>query len=97
MLAVCWSRTMTCMTYRASDETSRRVIDVATGILIGLRGCSDREAFDELVQVVHQTGIGIGRLAAGLVALASGSATAEHAEAFAAWGELVRRPLPATT
>jgi hypothetical protein len=85
---------MTFMSYR--DNTSRRVIDVATGILIGLRGCSDREAFDELVQVVHQTGIGIGRLAAGLVGLASGSATAEHAEAFAIWGELVRRPLAAT-
>jgi len=84
------------MSYRVGDDTSRRVIDVATGILVGLRGCSDREAFDELVQVVHQTGIGIGRLAAGLVALASGSATAEHAEAFAIWGELVRRPLAAT-
>jgi hypothetical protein len=85
------------MTYRASDETSRRVIDVATGILIGLRGCSDHEAFEELVRVVHETGIGIGRLAAGLVALASGSSTAEHAEAFAAWGELLRRPLAATS
>jgi hypothetical protein len=67
------------------------VIDVAIGILVGLRGCSDREAFDELVRVVHQTGIGIGRLASGLVEVASGSATAEHAEAFAAWGELLRR------
>jgi hypothetical protein len=79
------------MSYRVGDESSRRVIDVATGILVGLRGCSDREAFDELVRVVHQTGVGIGRLAAGLVALASGSATAEHAEAFTAWGDLVQR------
>jgi hypothetical protein len=79
------------MSYRAADDTSRRVIDVAIGILVGLRGCSDHEAFDELVRVVHQTGIGIGRLAAGLVALASGSATAEHAEVFAVWGELLRR------
>jgi hypothetical protein len=79
------------MGYRVGDESSRRVIDVATGILVGLRGCSDREAFDELVRVVHQTGVGIGRLAAGLVALASGSATAEHAEAFTAWGDLVQR------
>jgi hypothetical protein len=75
----------------AMDNTSRRVIDVATGILVGLRGCSDHEAFDELVRVVHETGVGIGRLASGLVALASGTATAEHAEAFAVWGELVRR------
>ncbi|OBF25666.1 histidine kinase [Mycobacterium sp. ACS1612] len=76
---------------RIGDDTSRRVIDVATGILVGLRGCSDHEAFDELVRVVHETGVGIGRLASGLVALAGGTATAEHAEAFAVWGELVRR------
>jgi ANTAR domain len=86
---------MASMSYRATDETSRRVIDVATGILIGLRGCSDQEAFDELVRVVHQTGLGIGRLAAGLLALASGSATAEHVEAFAVWGELFERAVPA--
>jgi hypothetical protein len=79
------------MSYRVGDESSRRMIDVATGILVGLRGYSDREAFDELVRVVHQTGVGIGRLADGLVALASGSASAQHAEAFTAWGELVQR------
>jgi len=89
------------MSNRVRVDSSRRVIDVATGILIGLRGCSDHEAFDELVRVVHQTGVGIGRLAAGLVALASGSSSAEHAEAFAVWGELLRRdrlvPLAATS
>jgi hypothetical protein len=79
------------MSYRVGDESSRRVIDVAIGILVGLRGCSDGEAFDELVRVVHQTGVGIGRLAAGLVELASGSASAEHAEAFTAWGELIQQ------
>jgi hypothetical protein len=85
------SITMACMSYRASEDTSRRVIDVAIGILIGLRGCSEREAFDELVRVVNQTGVGIGTLAAGLVALAAGSSSAEHAEAFSAWGDLIRR------
>lgn len=79
------------MSYRVAQDTSRRVIDVAVGILVGLRGCSDREAFDELVRIVHQTGIGIGRLAAGLVAVASGSSSAEHAEAFAVWGDLIER------
>jgi ANTAR domain len=73
------------------DATPRKVIDVAIGILVGLRGCSQREAFDELVRVVHQTGIGIGSIAAGLVGLASGSSTADHAEAFNAWGELIRQ------
>ena len=78
------------MSYRVGDESSRRVIDVGIGILIGLRGCSDQEAFDELVRVVHQTGVGIGRLAAGLVGLASGSSSADHAEAFTIWGDLIR-------
>ena len=79
------------MSYYVGAESSRRVIDLATGILVALRGCTDREAFEELVSVVHQTGIGIGRLAAGLVAVASGSSSAEHAEAFTVWGELIER------
>jgi hypothetical protein len=80
------------MTYRSSrtDDTSRRVIDTAIGVLVGLRGCSPDDAFAELVQVVHQTRIGIGSVATGLVALASGAAVADHAEAFNAWGDLVR-------
>ena len=84
-------RTMAVMSYRVAEDTSRRVIDVATGILVGLRGYSVHEAFDELVLVVQQTGVGIGRLATGLVALASGSSSAEHAEAFTVWGELLQR------
>ena len=74
-----------------AEDTSRRVIDVAIGVLVGLRGCSQREAFDELVRVVNKTGIGIGSLASGLVALASGASSAGHAEAFTAWGELISR------
>lgn len=83
-----------------AEETSRRVIDVAIGVLVGLRGCSQREAFDELVRVVNQTGIGIGSLASGLVALSSGASSAGHGEAFAAWGEVISRgrlvPVPVT-
>jgi hypothetical protein len=82
---------MASMSDRAGQGTSRRVIDVAVGILVGLRGCSEREAFEELVRVVHQTGIGIGSLASGLVALASGSSSAGHAEAFTVWDEVIRR------
>ncbi|MEH3143046.1 MAG: ANTAR domain-containing protein [Mycobacterium kyogaense] len=69
-----------------SDDTSRQVIDIAVGILIGVRGYSRREAFDELVRVVRETGTGLGSAAAGLVAVATGSSTAEQ---FAAWGDVV--------
>jgi len=83
------------MSYRDSrrDDTSRKVIDLAIGILVGLRGCSPDEAFAELVRVVHRTGIGIGSLTGALVDLANGSSgsSAEHIEVFNAWGELIRR------
>jgi len=77
------------MSVVGKQNGSRRVIDIATGILIGLKGCTAQEAFDELVTVVKETGIGIGTISSGLVALADGSASSAHAEAFAAWGHLV--------
>jgi ANTAR domain len=83
------------MSYTVShgNDTSRKVIDLAIGILVGLRGCSPDDAFAELVRVVHRTGIGVASLAGALVALASGNSesSAEHIEAFNAWGELVGR------
>jgi hypothetical protein len=72
------------------NDTSRKVIDTAIGVLVGLRGCSPAEAFTELVQVTRQTGIGIGSLARGLVAVASGTSSADNVEAFNVWGELIR-------
>lgn len=77
------------MSVSGHDDTSRQVIDIAVGILIGLRGCARAEAFDELVRMVHQTGIGLSAIASGLIAVASGSSSADHAEAFSAWGELI--------
>jgi AmiR/NasT family two-component response regulator len=74
-----------------SDPTSRKAIDVAVGILVGLRGYSEREAFDELARVVRETGIGLSSTATALVALATGSSTPDHAEAFTAWGALLGR------
>jgi ANTAR domain len=63
------------MTYtqRQPAQPSRQIIDVAVGVLIGLRGCSQRGAFDELVDAVHTSGVGLGAAAQALVALASGT------------------------
>ncbi len=83
--------------FRTTD-TSRKVIDTAIGVLVGLRGCSPDDAFAELVRVVRETGIGIGSIAAGLVAVASGTSSAQNAEAFNVWSELIRserRAVPA--
>jgi hypothetical protein len=71
---------------------SRHVIDLALGILMGLRGCSQKEAFDELVAAVHDTGIGPGTLARALVDLVedSGAPPVPHRyDASQRWGYLL--------
>jgi hypothetical protein len=74
-----------------AGDASRRTVDVAVGILIGLRGYTERDAFDELVGVVNRTGLGIFSVAASLTAIAAGSSSPDDSEAFNAWGELIRR------
>jgi len=58
------------------DTSSRVVIDVAIGVLIGLRHCSERQAFNELATAVRETGVGLGSISRVLVARASGAAEA---------------------
>jgi hypothetical protein len=79
-------------------DTSRRVIDIALGVLIGLRGYSEREAFDELVEAVRSTGVGIGSLAAALVALVGGrtETTPYQVQALDFWGEALANRAIAT-
>lgn len=78
------------MSYRRVD-TSRRVIDLAIGVLVGLRGCSEREAFAELVAVVQHTGVGLVSIARALVAIAgpSSDSVPHQAAAFDAWADLL--------
>ena len=84
------------MSRTRTADASRRDLDVAVGILIGLRGCAEREAFDELVAVATRTGLGLFNVARSLSALAGGSSSADDSEAFNAWGELIRRARAAT-
>jgi hypothetical protein len=76
---------------RTPDIGSRKVIDVAIGVLVGLRGCIPDEAFDDLADAVHDTGIGLGTLASALVKLASGTTEPfPHRNVVARrWGTLV--------
>jgi hypothetical protein len=69
---------------------SRTVIDVAVGILVGVRGCSQHDAFSEIAQKVHQSGVPLSRVAAALVAMASPSdrLSREDAARQHLWGEL---------
>jgi hypothetical protein len=76
---------------RREDLTSRRVIDIAIGILMGLRGCSEKDAFEDLANAVRETGIGLGGLAGALVDLVANSEGAfpHRDEAIHMWGHLV--------
>ncbi len=87
--------------YRQSPELSRKELDWAIGALMGLRGCSEREAFQEIADAAHQTGIGLGAHARALLTLVRrGSEETQSAKALSYWRPLVvqsssHRPLPA--
>jgi ANTAR domain len=87
--------------YRQSPELSRKELDWAIGALMGLRGCSEHEAFQEIADAAHQTGIGLGGHARALLALVRrGSEETLSAEALRYWRPLIpqsssQRPLTA--
>ncbi|MBO0680828.1 ANTAR domain-containing protein [Mycolicibacterium sp. S2-37] len=73
----------------SGDRSSRRDIDLAIGALIGIRRCSEREAFDAIVDAVHATGIGLGEVSHALVALVSGATEATDSPAIRHWCAVV--------
>jgi len=75
----------------ADAVESCHVVDVATGVLIGLRGCSEQEAIDELIDVIRETHIPPGDLAQSLVELVGGKrSSSPHRDQVAQrWGHLL--------
>jgi hypothetical protein len=80
-----------------ADQGSRRIIDVAVGVLVALRGCTEDEAFEDLAHAVHETGVGPGSIARALVELAMGASSDTsdcHRQALGVWGPLLERRMP---
>jgi hypothetical protein len=79
---------------RHPEFASRSVIDVAVGVLVALRRCSEEKAFEEIAHAVHETGVPLGATAQALVSLATATSdqSPHQAEALRLWGDL----LPAT-
>jgi hypothetical protein len=46
--------------YRPAEHQSRREIDMAIGVLIGIRRCSAQEALEALVAATRASGVGLG-------------------------------------
>lgn len=60
-----------------SRQQTSRALDTAVGILVGWRRCSTQAAFRELLAASERQHVPLFRLAAALVALASGEAETE--------------------
>ena len=69
---------------------SRKQIEVAVEILMGLRGYSSDEAVKDFVDAVHETGVSPGDLGRTLIDVARGQELPSHrAEALQRWGHLL--------
>jgi hypothetical protein len=76
---------------RYPEPAPRRVIDVAVGILVGLRRCSEEKAFEEIAEAVRRTGLPLSETAGALVALATANdeRSPSSADAQRLWGDLL--------
>jgi hypothetical protein len=76
----------------ADEHSGTRSLDLALGILVGLRRCSAGDAFAELVQVSSNRGQSPFALGRALVAAASGGSVVDSEAAVAVtdeWGSLL--------
>jgi len=72
--------------YQPGAHRSRREIDLAIGILIGIRRCSQNEALETLVDATRVSGRGLGGVSRALLDVISGDTESTAAdEAVAHW------------
>ena len=62
--------------HRSDEHSSRRHIDVAIGVLIGLRHYSEQQAFADIAAAAHETGIGLTGVSYALTTLAGAGSDA---------------------
>lgn len=76
---------------RPAEHVSRTDVDVATGILVGLRGCSVSVAHDELLGVAAEHRLSPFSVARALITAASGGTAAGVPAAVVdmRWGSLI--------
>lgn len=74
------------------EHRSRREIDQAIGVLMGLRRYSAEEALTELANAVRASGIGLGGVSRALLDLVTGSGDPAASAAVAHWDAVLRVP-----
>ncbi len=75
------------------EHRSRREIDQAIGVLIGIRRCSAEAALSELANAVRASGIGLGGVSRALLDLVTGAADPDTSAAVTHWDAVLRLPL----
>jgi hypothetical protein len=78
--------------YRPAEHRSRREIDQAIGVVMGLRRCSAEEALTEIIGVVRASGVGLGGVSRALLGLVGGAVAEAADEALAHWDALLGSP-----
>jgi ANTAR domain len=78
--------------YRPADHRSRREIDMAIGVLMGIRRCSQQEALEALVGATRTSGVGLGGVSRTLLDVISGDSALRADEAIAHWNSLLGLP-----
>ncbi|OBF08465.1 ANTAR domain-containing protein [Mycobacterium sp. 852002-10029_SCH5224772] len=76
--------------YRPADHRSRREIDQAIGVVMGLRRCSAEQALSEITAVVRASGVGLGGVSRALLGLITGDVTSAAGEAVVHWDAVLR-------
>jgi ANTAR domain len=79
--------------YQPGDHRSRREIDLAIGVLMGLRRCTAREALEALVDATRASGVGLGGVSRALLTVIGGDMGATAAgEASEHWQTVLGLP-----
>jgi ANTAR domain len=79
--------------YRPAQHRSRREIDQAIGVLMGIRRCSAEQALVEITTVVRASGVGLGGVSRALLDLVCGDVDSTADETVARWDAVLRAPV----
>jgi hypothetical protein len=58
--------------YRPAEHRSRREIDLAIGVLMGIRRCSAQDALEALADATRASGVGLGGVSRALLTVITG-------------------------
>lgn len=78
--------------YRPGEHRSRREIDMALGVVMGIRRCSAKEALEVLAGGTRASGVGLGGVSRALLSVVSGDPGPAVGEAVTHWNALLGLP-----